>query len=358
MRIVHVVGTGTIGEPLIGLLADYRKELGIDEVTFHKRTPLQEEVSKVNDLIGRGAKLCVDPLRVKAFEDLGHEVSYEAMDALNKASVVIDCTPAGNRNKKLYETLGHVKGFIAQGSEKGFGKPYALDINDCALAPDDRFVQVVSCNTHNISVLLRTLGFFRSREYGPSAETLNCLKKATFVCMRRANDISQADSFIASPEVGSHSDARFGTHHARDAHDLFETIGWDLDLWSSSLKLNTQYMHALWFSIERQEEHAIGLDEAMERLEKNDKIALTYKTSANQVFSFGRDHGYYGRILNQTVISRETVAVDGNAIVGFCFTPQDGNSLLSSAAAALRFLYPEDYKKRLKVLSPYLYDSV
>jgi hypothetical protein len=34
-RIVHVVGTGTIGEPLIGLLASFRKELGIDEVTFH-----------------------------------------------------------------------------------------------------------------------------------------------------------------------------------------------------------------------------------------------------------------------------------------------------------------------------------
>ena len=39
-RIVHVVGTGTIGEPLIGLLATFRHELGIDEVTFHKRTPL------------------------------------------------------------------------------------------------------------------------------------------------------------------------------------------------------------------------------------------------------------------------------------------------------------------------------
>ena len=31
-RIVHVVGTGTIGEPLIGLLAIFRRELGIDEV--------------------------------------------------------------------------------------------------------------------------------------------------------------------------------------------------------------------------------------------------------------------------------------------------------------------------------------
>jgi glyceraldehyde-3-phosphate dehydrogenase (NAD(P)) len=42
-NIVHVVGTGTIGEPLIGLLTDDREAFGIDEVTFHKRTPLIDE---------------------------------------------------------------------------------------------------------------------------------------------------------------------------------------------------------------------------------------------------------------------------------------------------------------------------
>jgi hypothetical protein len=38
--IVHMVGTGTIGEPLIGLFTDMKHHMGIDEVTFHKRTPL------------------------------------------------------------------------------------------------------------------------------------------------------------------------------------------------------------------------------------------------------------------------------------------------------------------------------
>ena len=33
--VVHVIGTGTIGEPLIGLLCDFQEKLGIDEVTFH-----------------------------------------------------------------------------------------------------------------------------------------------------------------------------------------------------------------------------------------------------------------------------------------------------------------------------------
>jgi hypothetical protein len=91
--IVHIVGTGTIGEPLIGLFADFGARMGVDEVTFHKRTPLQSDRAKLNHLMARGAKLAVaDDVR-KDFQALGHEVSFEADEALARASVVIDCTP-------------------------------------------------------------------------------------------------------------------------------------------------------------------------------------------------------------------------------------------------------------------------
>ncbi len=46
-KIVHIVGTGTIGEPLIGILSTFKEPFGIDEVTFHKRTPLLTDRSKV-----------------------------------------------------------------------------------------------------------------------------------------------------------------------------------------------------------------------------------------------------------------------------------------------------------------------
>ena len=45
--IVHVIGTGTIGEPLIGLFTDFKKAWGIDEVTFHKRTPAPNDRAMV-----------------------------------------------------------------------------------------------------------------------------------------------------------------------------------------------------------------------------------------------------------------------------------------------------------------------
>ena len=66
-KIIHVVGTGTIGEPLIGLLTDYRGKLGIDEITFHKNSALLGDYTKVLDLQHRGARLAVDKTKVDDF---------------------------------------------------------------------------------------------------------------------------------------------------------------------------------------------------------------------------------------------------------------------------------------------------
>lgn len=351
-RIIHVVGTGTIGEPLTGLLATFRGELGIDEITFHKRTPLMTDRSKVLSLQTRGARLAVDAEAWDKFAAMGMKPSYDALEAIDRASVVIDCTPVGNQNKDhLYLKYGeNAHGFIAQGSEFGFGKMYARGINDSALRPgEDRFLQVVSCNTHNLAVLVDTIAL------GPEKE--NNLERGTFVCMRRANDLSQDDDFLPAPEVGKHDDLLFGTHQARDAYYLFKTVGLNLDLYSSAVKLNTQYMHVIYFNLRLR--RRIQLEDVIERLRVNPRIAFTEKRLSSSVFSFGRDHGLFGRLLNQTVIPTKTLAVkDDREVVGFSFTPQDGNSLLSSIAAAEWFLYPEDYNRRLACIEDHIFQEI
>jgi glyceraldehyde-3-phosphate dehydrogenase (NAD(P)) len=286
------------------------------------------------------------------FEKLGHEVSYESREALERATVIVDCTPAGNENReKYYENLSGPKGFLAQGSEFGFGKPYARGINDETLvAGDDRFLQIVSCNTHNIATLVKTIAHVDGR-YG--------LRKGTFVCMRRSNDISQADGFVPAPNVGRHDDPDFGTHHARDAHHVFETLDLDLNLFSSTVKVNTQYMHSIWFNLELESD--ITLEEVKRRLRENPLVAVTDKRFANLIFSFGRDHGYYGRILSQTVAVMPTLAVRKKRdVYGFCFTPQDGNSLLSSVSAALWLIEPdwESVRSRLQPIRRWLYREI
>src|SRR5215467_10213548 len=353
-KIAHIIGTGTIGEPLIGLCLNLREQLELDEVTFHKNRPLLGDRAKVNSLIRRGAKLVVAAEKMSDFEKLGMQPTYEVQQALEQATVIIDCTPDGvaNQHKTAwFEQMPATTGFLAQGSETGFGKPYACGINDQALVPgEDRFIQVVSCNTHNLAILTDTLAL--------ADEAPDNLLEGRFVCMRRASDISQEKSFIAAPEAGKHNDPTFGTHHAKDAWRLFHTRGLDLNLFSSAIKLNTQYMHSIWFNLKVK--RPVTLDEVIDKLHANKYVAMTEKTMASPIFSFGRDHGFFGRILSQTVISTPTLTVrDGHEITGFCFTPQDGNSLLSSIAATAWLMYPETCEQRIhQFVNSFLFEEV
>jgi glyceraldehyde-3-phosphate dehydrogenase (NAD(P)) len=348
-NIVHVVGTGTIGEPLIGLFTDFKEKWGIDEVTFHKRTPKADDKAMVEHLINHGGRLVVDEDARDEFTRLGHRVSFTTEEALERATVVVDCTPAGLDNKaKYYNRCYGPKGFLAQGSEFGFGKPYARGINEEVQSPDERFVQIVSCNTHNISVLLKTIA---------TRDGKIDLAAGRFVCMRRANDVSDSKGFVAAPEAGKHDDPEFGTHHARDAYHLFQTLGEKLNLFSSAIKINTQYMHTLWFDLELGFETTV--DEVKLAFRNNTRVACTQRRSVNQIFSFGRDHGYFGRIFSQTVMPLNTISVPHpQKVVGFCYTPQDGNSLLSSVAATLRLLDEKKLEDRIDVLRPYIFREI
>lgn len=350
---VHVVGTGTIGEPLIALLLQQQKELCIDQVTFSKRTPGRKDTVKVNQLIKRGARLAAEKDKIAEFEACDQKVFMPIDEALEQANVVIDCTSTGgglaNKEQKYVNFEKNTLGFVAQGSEFGFGKMYARGINDSSLIHgEDRYVHVVSCNTHNLAVLIKTIAF------DPDGDVN--LDEGRFVCMRRANDISQDSGFVPSPEVGKHKDERFGTHHARDAWHLFKTMGMDLNLYSSAVKMNTQYMHTIWFHLRLKRE--LPKEELVKRMRENPRIAITDKLSSNLVFSFGRDHGLYGRIYNQTVVAMPTLAVNGKDVIGFCFTPQDGNSILSTISIMEWFVNPSTYEERIRALREYFFPEI
>lgn len=345
-NIVHVVGTGTIGEPIIGLLAKYRTELGIDEVTFYKHSPRKEDRPMVNALRKAGAKLAVADDKKAEFEKIGLAPDLSAQQALERARVVIDCTPedSGLENKeKIYAKLSGDKLFMAQGSEEGFGAMYALGINDNAVDPaKERFVHVVSCNTHTTVRLVHTLSNDGSN-----------LEEGRMVLIRRAGDVGDA-KFIQAPTVEKHKEAR-GTHHATDAANLYKsTLNKDVNLFSSAMKLNTQFMHTAHFHFRMKT--PTTLDEVKKLLKDDRFVGLTDKTATNLVFSFAREHGPFGRILSQTVVVTPSLHVseNGRDVTGYAFTPQDGNALLSSIAMATRKLHPDDWQKRMSVFDQYL----
>ena len=134
-RVVHVVGTGTLGEPVISLLLNLKRDLEVDAMTFHKNRPLLDDrVERSSASCAGGPGWAVETENVADFEKLGMQPTYTRQEALAQATVVIDCTAEGlgwQHKRDWYEHLPHARGFIAQGSEFGFGKMYAHGINRC-----------------------------------------------------------------------------------------------------------------------------------------------------------------------------------------------------------------------------------
>ena len=344
---VLVIGTGTIGEPLIGLLAEHKESLGLDNVIFFKRTPLSEERGKVEALIRKGAKIVSTSDALDEFHQLGFKETTDVEEAYSDSDVIIDCTPSGNDNwDKVYSSLDQSKRFMAQGSEHGFGSFFAWGINNEILKEDSNKFLIASCNTHNIASIVKTFALDEERE----------LVEGKFVCLRRANDVSQNDSFSPSPTITKHNNQEFGTHHARDVHELFTQEGKSLNLFSSAIKLPTQYMHTLWFSLNFKE--AIRYEEIIENLKKSEFLMTTEKMSSNKVFSFGRDHGYHGRLLSHGIVAEQSLHVKDNTLTGYCFTPQDGNALLSSVAGTIQYYYKNDWKEKMETFNRYIFKNI
>ena len=346
MKNVLVVGTGTIGEPLIGLLAQHREALGIDNVYFFKRTPLSDEKGKVESLIRKGSKLVSTNDALDEFEKLGFKAE-NVENSYEDCQVIIDCTPSGNDNwDNIYSKLDSKKRFMAQGSEHGFGPFFAWGINNQQLNSNVNKYLIASCNTHNIASIVKSFALDSNRN----------LLDGRFVCLRRANDVSQNDSFSPSPTITKHDNQEFGTHHARDVYELFKQEGIELNLFSSAIKLPTQYMHTLWFNLAFDD--SLNLSDVKSDLKNSEYLMSTEKLSSNKVFSFGRDHGYHGRLLSHGIIAIDSLHVKENNLTGYCFTPQDGNALLSSVAASVNYFYEDSWKEKMEIFNQYLFKQI
>ena len=129
-------------------------------------------------------------------------------------------------------------------------------------------------------------------------------------------------------------------------------------------------MHALQYNITISTPLNLKPEDVVSSFSEDKMIATTNHTTANKVFSYGREFGHYGRILNHVVVPVSSVAcriIGENeknkyySVTGFAYTPQDGNSLLSSVAATLWFMNNREWaptNKKLQVLKKYLFKEI
>ncbi|MFQ5648219.1 MAG: type II glyceraldehyde-3-phosphate dehydrogenase, partial [Candidatus Aenigmatarchaeota archaeon] len=161
----------------------------------------------------------------KVFKDAGIKVSGDIKDLLDKADIIIECSPGkvGAENKKLYLEKG--KKAIFQGGEKGETAQVSFSAQanfEKAIGKD--FVRVVSCGT---TAMCRTLGALKER-FG--------VKEAYVVLVRRAADPWDAKK---GPINAIIPENKVPSHHGPDVQTVIPGI----NIITAAVKVPTTLMH-------------------------------------------------------------------------------------------------------------------
>jgi glyceraldehyde-3-phosphate dehydrogenase (NAD(P)) len=310
---VLVNGGGNIGTTLVNLLLFYKNEIGLDEIYWCKRTINAWNQQELSLLEEKGVRLCsIDNPDYPRFKEVMREVDYIFEATANGV---------GLKNWERYQQLSNLKGASAQGSEKGFGIPFMSGINEEKIQ-GQKFVNVVSCNTHGSAAILSTF----------CGNRLEHLAEADFVVVRRSEDLGNHQRLVSGNVVARHLDATIGTHHGIDVIDMFKTIGVDCNLTSSDITTPSQLTHSVRFNIQFKNGTPKNIDAL---IANNPFMATTNKFDSNVVFELGRRYGFQGRLYSHAILVKSNFLVTENSIKGWAFVPQEGNSILSTINAFL-----------------------
>ncbi|AAM04448.1 type II glyceraldehyde-3-phosphate dehydrogenase [Methanosarcina acetivorans] len=216
---IAVNGYGTIGKRVADAV---KAQDDMEVVGISKRTP-NYEAAVAHQL---GYDIYAPAENVGAFEKAGMPAAGSVEEMIEKADLVVDCTPGGvgEKNKPLYEKAG-VKA-IWQGGEShpiaGFSFN-AVSNYEGALGRD--LVRVVSCNTTGLCRTITPI----DRELG--------VKKVRAILARRAtdpNDIKKGpiNAIVLHP-------VKLPSHHGPDVRSVIPHI----NITSAALLVPTTLMH-------------------------------------------------------------------------------------------------------------------
>ena len=322
---MHILinGMGNIGTTLVYLLEKYSDLLGIEKTYLYKRTIQPWNEAERAHLESLGVIICT----TENLDKVLAEVDYIFEAAANGV---------GLANLDKYKKLPHLRGSSAQGSEKGFGIPFMSGVNDEQIR-GEKFVNVVSCNTHGTAAILSTF----------TGKFLENLKQADVVVVRRSEDIANHARLVSGNVVARHLSPDTGTHHAIDVVDMYETIGINCPLTSSDITTPSQLTHSVRFNIELKE----PLTERVEALiDANVYISKTRKFDSNVIFEQGRRHGFQGRLYSHAIVVMDNFLQTETSLKGWAFVPQEGNSILSTIHAFMLQMELENAEVILKTM--------
>ncbi|AIY89531.1 type II glyceraldehyde-3-phosphate dehydrogenase [Geoglobus acetivorans] len=215
------------------------------------------------------------PDRVEAFEKAGIKVEGTIEDLLDKADVVVDCSPGkvGAENKPLYEKKG-VKA-IFQGGERA----HVAEASFSALANYDEavgknFVRVVSCNTTGLARVLSII------------KDMYSIKKVRATMIRRVVDPKEDKKGLVNGIMPD--PVKLPSHHAEDV----KTVLPDVNIVTTAFKVPTTLMHLHSIAVEIDGD--VSVDDVTARFEEEPRIMLFSKedgfTSTAKIIEFAREY--------------------------------------------------------------------
>ncbi|TGK42918.1 hypothetical protein EHQ12_04260, partial [Leptospira gomenensis] len=131
-------------------------------------------------------------------------------------------------------------------------------------------------------------------------------------------------------------EAEWGTHHSRLLNELYSQIGIRIPITSSSVTINSPYMHLVRFRFRLKKN--LKRETLLRRIQNDPYLSTTNLISTNSIFSSGRDRGLYGRIFSHAVLPLASLEVLEREVRGYAATPGDSNVQISTIYAVFRGL--------------------
>ncbi|WP_125169947.1 hypothetical protein [Leptospira perolatii] len=335
---VYLRGTGVIGWPLASLLLLLQGKFGGFKVFIEPYKLSRSEVPQILSLAEKGGIL-VDDGSNQVAEHFPNFVKKS--EALKECKVLCDSSPPGVAEKRFEEyntsEYSNIILFVAQGSEHTFGPQFLYPENANILEKElPRFIHISTCNTHTLAGILRP--FARGNEISPEFKITDLpelIEEADFFVLRRDADMAKNDPHVTGPILVL-PESENGTHHARLLNEVYHTIGFSLKLSSSSVTINSPYMHLIRFKVKLRK--AIKKEDLLHRISNDPYLSTTNLVSTNSIFSSGRDRGLYGRIFAHAVFPLGALEVQGKEVRGYAATPGDSNVHISTVFAVYQGL--------------------
>ena len=304
---ILINGGGNIGTTIANLMIRFKDLLGISHVYLHKNLPQKWRETDLDFLERSGVIVC-------------EQENISNKEVIKNVQFVFESTAngIGLKNKEKYKSFKNLIGVCAQGSEKGFGIPFMTGINENKIF-GEKFVQIVSCNTHAALSLLNTF----------SRRNFSKVLHSDFVVVRRSEDIGNHERLVTANVVARHLNPDIGTHHAIDVRDLLETIGVRIPISSSDITTPSQLLHSIRFNIKLNEK--VSQTSIDDMLRNSHYTSTTNKFDSNHIFELGRRYGFQGRIYSHAIVVNNNIMVHDDTIIkGWAFVPQEGNTLIST----------------------------